>query len=178
MKNTKKAIAAVSILGLVGMLIVYSKGFAATPEATVAATVTVRNIALSVADGTVAYGTLDINATQNTCTTAPALNDPQTITNTGNVAQNFLVRGTNSANWTLGSPAGSNIYEHRFVSGACATWPTPAPGGTALTTVNATLATNIAAGATTILHLRINTPTATTFFTAQTVNVIVVATAF
>jgi hypothetical protein len=171
MRNTKKLIAATSILGLVGMLGVYSVAFAST--ATVAATVTVQNIALTVADGTVAYGTIPSNTTRSTC--SGELNDAQTVTNTGNVSENFLIRGQNSANWTLASTAGSNQYVHKALNGACTTFP--GTGTITLTTTNQTLATGIAPNGTATLNLQVNTPNPSTVFTQQSVDATLTATA-
>jgi hypothetical protein len=133
--------------------------------ATAAATV----ISVTISDSAVAYGTLLQNATKSTCTSE--LNDAQTVTNDGNVTENFNIRGQNSANWTLGATAGNNIYAHKFASSTCSAWP----GGTALTTSNQTLATGIAPNGTVTLNLQINTPNPSTFYTQQSVNVIITA---
>ncbi len=138
----------------------------AADNASVTATVTVENIAISVSDGSITYGTLAAGASQDTVT----LTDPQTVTNDGNVAENFLIRGQDSANWTLEASAGTEQYKHEF--SITATFP-----GTALTTSNQSLDTNIAVLGTTTLDLKITTPTVTAASTQQSVNVTVVATA-
>lgn len=138
----------------------------AATEQGVTATVTVENIAISVSDGSIAYGTLAANTSQDTVT----LTDPQTVTNDGNIAENFLIRGQNSASWTLAAAAASEAYKHEF--SITATFP-----GTALTTTNQSLATNIATLGTTTLDLQITTPTVTAATNVQSVNVTVVATA-
>jgi len=168
---TKKFVIPISVLGLVGMLVAYQVIFAAD-TATVAATVTVQNISLSVADGTVAYGVLGSNTTKSTCTSE--LNDAQTVTNDGNVAENFNIEGQNSANWTLAATAGSDQYVQKFATSTCSTFS----GGTALTTSYATAATNVAASATSTLNLQINTPNPSTILTQQSVDVGLQAVAF
>jgi len=168
---TKKFIIPVSVLGLAGMLVAYSVAFAAS-TATVAATVTVQNISLSVADGSIAYGTLASNSTKSTCTSE--LNDLQTITNDGNVAETFNIKGQNSTNWTLAATAGSDQYVESFITSTCATWST----GTALTTSYATAATNVAPSGTANLNLQINTPNPSTVFTQQNVDVLLQAVAY
>ena len=168
---TKKFVIPISVLGLVGMLVAYQVIFAAD-TATVAATVTVQNISLSVADGTVAYGVLASNITKSTCTTE--LNDLQIITNDGNVAETFNIEGQNSANWTLAATAGSDQYVEKFATSTCSTFS----GGTALTTSYATAATNIAVSATSSLNLQINTPNPSTIFTQQSVDVLLQAVAY
>ena len=168
---TKKFVIPISVLGLVGMLVAYQVIFAAD-TATVAATVTVQNISLSVADGTIVYGTLVSNTTKSTCTTE--LNDLQIITNDGNVAETFNIKGQNSADWALVATAGSNQYVEKFATSTCSTFS----GGTALTTSYAIAATNIAVSATSSLNLQINTPNPSTIFTQQSVDVLLQAVAY
>ena len=167
---TKKFIIPVSVLGLAGMLVVYSVVLAGS-TATVSATVTVQNISVSVSDGTVAYGTIGQNTTKSTCTSE--LNDAQTVTNDGNVNEDFLIKGQNSANWTLAATAGTDQYVHKFLNGTCSTFS----GGTALTTSNQSLATGVAPNGNVTLNLQINTPNPSTVFTQQSVDVTITATA-
>lgn len=140
----------------------------AASTSTVAATVTVKNISVSVSDGTIAYGTLGQNAT-STATLA----DVQTATNNGTVVETFNIKGSNSANWTLAAAAGSDQYVHKFCTSTCGTPPTNYD--TALTTDYATLKTNVAVNGTTTIDLMINTPNPSTIFTVQSVDVIVQA---
>jgi hypothetical protein len=126
-------------------------------------------ISVSVSDGAVAYGTLPLNTSKSTCTSE--LNDAQIVTNNGNVTENFLIRGQNSANWTLAATAGTDQYVHKFLNGTCSTFS----GGTALTTSDQTFATGIPPNGTAILNLQITTPTATNYFTQQSVNVTITA---
>jgi len=164
----KSLIAILGILGMIGLVV--GPLAQAANTATVTATVTVQNISLTVSDGAIAYGTLAQNSTKSTCD----LSDTQTVTNNGNVAETFNIMGSNSANWTLGATPGSDIYVHKFATSSCpVTW-----GGTALTTSYQTMATNIAANATTTLNLQINTPNPSTVFTQQSVDVTVQAVAF
>lgn len=166
-KYTK--IVAVLTIGfvLVGMQFALSAN-----TANVAATVMVQNISLSVADGSVAYGTLASNTTKSTCTSE--LSDLQIITNDGNIAETFNIKGQNSANWTLAATAASDQYVHKFATSTCATFS----GGTALTTSYATAQSNVAASATSSLNLQITTPNPSTVFTQQSVDVGLQAVAF
>ena len=161
----KKILASLGILSLLGLTI----PVLAATEASVAATVTVENISVSVSDGIVQYGTLVLNTTQDTVT----LGDGQTATNDGNVTENILIRGQNStsagAGWALGATAGSEQYVHAFSTDGGTTY-------TALTTSNQSLAASVAASGNQAFDLKITTPTATTDFNEQTVNVTVVAT--
>lgn len=126
-------------------------------------------ISVAISDSTVTYGTIPANSTKSTCTSE--LNDAQTLTNDGNVAENFLIRGQNSANWTLAATAASDQYVHKFLNGACSTFS----GGTALTTSNASFATGVAVNGTTTLNLQINTPNPSTVYTQQSVDAIITA---
>ncbi len=155
-------------LAVVGLLVA---GLAQAADiATVTATVTVQNISVQVSDGTVTYGTLGQNATADT---EPA--DGQTVTNDGNVTENFNIRGQHSANWTLAATAGSNQYIHRFCNDTVNDCTTPPASYTALTTNYQTLATGINASGSVLFQLQINTPNPSTFFTQQSVDVMVQA---
>lgn len=143
----------------------------AADTGTVTATVTVQNISVSVSDGTVTYGTLATSATEDTTTSG--LDDSQTATNDGNVTEDFNIRGQNSANWTLGATAGADTYVHSFCTSNCDSSPT----WTALTTSNQTLATGVAASGSQTFDLQIETPTSTTSYTEQSVDVTIQAVA-
>ena len=165
----KSLITYLSILGLVGMIITMEA--LAADTATVTATVTVQNISVSVSDGEVSYGTLAVNTSQDT--TSGNLDDSQTATNDGNVTENFNIKGQDSAAWTLASSAGADQYVHEFCTSNCDTSPT----WTALTTDYQTLATGIEASGTQVFDLKITTPTSTSSYDEQSVDVTVQAVA-
>lgn len=160
-----------AILLLTAVVSFFSIANAAT-SATVAATVTPQNISVSVSDGTIAYGTLDVSTSKSTI--ASQLNDTQTVTNSGNVSESFTIKGQNSANWTLAGTAGANQYVHKFCIASCSSPPT---NFTALTTSYQTLASGIVASGTQTFDLQLTTPSSTTAFTAQSVDITVLATA-
>ena len=171
----KSLIASIAIVAVVGMAV--GVGVQGADTASVAATVTVQNISVTVADGTVAYGTLGVSTSKDT--TSGGLNDTQVATNNGNVAENFAIKGSNSANWTLAGAAGADAYVHQFCTAGTGS-PDPCdatPTYTALTTVNQTLASSVAVSGTKRFDLKITTPTSSTNFTEQSVNVTVLATA-
>jgi len=161
-----------------GVLLVASflPAFSAT-EAGVTATVTVQNISITVADGTVAYGTLGANTSKDT--TSGGLDDTQTATNDGNVSETFNIKGSDSVAWTLAGAAGVNQYKHEFCkTGTGVPDPCDAnPVYTALTTGYQALATPVAATGTQKFDLKITTPTSSSSFAEQSVNVTVQATA-
>lgn len=156
-----------SFLLFVGV-ITWSAASAAT-SATVTATVTVQNISVTVADGTVAYGTLGSNTSAGTNGS-----DTQTATNNGNVAEDFNIKGQNSANWTLAGTTASDQYVHRFCTATCGSAPT---NYTALTTNYQALAVGVATSGNQTFDLYITTPDPSTVFTQQSVDVTVQAVA-
>src|SRR5690349_8778650 len=102
-----------SCLKIVSALILVVASMASAPKVfaattgTVAATVTPQNISVAVTDGTVAYGTLDLSTSADT--TSGGVNDTQTATNDGNVAEDFNVTSTNATGgtaWTLAGTIG------------------------------------------------------------------------
>lgn len=139
---------------------------------TVSATVTAQNISVTVADGTVTYGILAVSTSKST--TAADLNDLQTATNNGNVAEDFNIKGQDSTAWTLAATPGSEQYTHRFCTSSCTNPPT---SYTALTTNYQTLGTNITTSGTKTFDLQLSTPTSTTNFDSQSVHVTIQAVA-
>lgn len=165
----KSLIASITILGLAGMIV--GVGVQGADEAGVAATVTVQNISVTVADGVVAYGTLGVNTSKDTTTSG--VDDTQTATNNGNITENLNIRGDDSTtSWTLAGAAGSEQYVNKFCITTCDSSPT----WTALTTSNQTLASSVGTSGTQDFDLQIITPTVTTDFAEQTITVIVQAT--
>lgn len=183
MHNLRKILkenALIIVLSILSPFILSPIVMAAT-TGNVAATVTVTNISLSVANGSFSYGTLSTSATVNTTAGAggvtPTITTP-VITNNGNVAETFNVKGNNTTSagavWTLAGTPGSEIYAHSTCKATCDTTPT----WTALTASYASLATNIAVSGTVEMDLEIKTPTSTTAFETQTANVDVQAVAY
>ena len=158
---------------LVAAVIFLPLGFAAAGStAVVGATVTVQNIQVGVTDGTVTYGTIAANSSKSTI--AADLNDTQTATNNGNVAEDFNIMGQNSVDWQLSATAGSNKYVHMFCKTSCSSPPT---NFTALSSTSyQSLATNVSTpGGTQTFDLRITTPNPSLVFTQQSVDVTVQA---
>ncbi|HVZ66957.1 MAG TPA: hypothetical protein VG917_01725 [Patescibacteria group bacterium] len=127
-------------------------------------------ISVSVADGTVSYGVMSIN--QNKDTTASGLNDTQTATNNGNVAEDFNISGQNtSCPWTLSSSSGTDQYVHSFSTNSGSNW-------TPLTTSYQALGSgNLAANGTQAFDLKLTTPTSTACSSQQSVDVTIQAVA-
>jgi hypothetical protein len=145
----------------------------AATTANVSATVTAQLISVTVASGTVAYGTVVLSGTKDT--TASGLNNTQTATNNGNVAEDFSISSSNATGgtqWTIsGTAIGSDQYMHKFSVNGGSTWA-------AMTTSNTSLASNIAAtSGTRTFDLQILTPSSSTDYTQKTITVTVLAAA-
>ncbi|HXS15188.1 MAG TPA: hypothetical protein VN711_03605 [Candidatus Saccharimonadales bacterium] len=165
------------ILLSVASLLSFTAMAQASTSATVTSTVTVQNVSVSVSSGTVSYGTLTTGASMSTLA-APGLADTQTVTNTGNVAEDFTIKGQNSANWTLDTTNSTlDHYIHKFCPASCGTNASPT-NFTALTTSYAALGSgNVAANGTQTFDLQITTPQTSDVFTSQSVDVTVLASA-
>lgn len=161
-----------SIATVLALLLTFVFPVAAADTGVVTATVTAQNVSVTVADGTVSYGIVVLNTSKST--TAGDLNDLQTATNNGNVAEDLNIKGQDTAAWTLTASAGANQYTQKFCISSCTTYPT---NYTALTTSYQTLATNIATSGTRTFDLGLTTPTSTSSYTSQSVDVTVQAVA-
>ena len=172
----KALIATICILGMIGMVL--GAAVLAADTGTVAATVTVQNISLTVTDGAVAYGTIAVSATKNT--TSSGVDDTQVATNNGNVAEKFDIKGANTTGcvWTLAATADANQYFHKFcTTGTGTSDPCDAgPIWNVLTTAYATLAASVVVDGTQRFDLQIGVPTSSTCYTVATAVVTVQAT--
>lgn len=154
-------------------LVVGGRAFAAT-TGTVAATVTPQNISVSVSDGTVAYGTLDLSDSQDT--TTGGVNDSQTATNDGNVNEDFNITSTHATGgtqWSLAATIGANQYKHSFCTATCDSSPT----WTAITTAGSyqALAGTVTPSGTSVFDLMIETPSSTSDYVQKSITVTVQA---
>jgi len=141
----------------------------AADSASVSATVTAQNVSLTVSDGSISYGTLALGGSKSTID----LTDTQTVTNNGNVTEDFDIKGSNSAGdvWTIvDADPGTDDYMHAFSINSGSDWTYMSEDYKALTT-------SVSPSSTTPLDLRITTPSSTSVFTEQTVSVTILATA-
>lgn len=160
----------VGILVVTGMVV--SAASYAAETANVTATVTVQNISVAVTDGDVLYGILPVSDT--TSTVVSGLNDSQTADNDGNITEDFNIIGTDSAGWTLESAVGSDQYSHDFCTTTCDSSPVWVEIQQGAYTE---MSVAVASTSNQIFDLRIETPSASTVFTEQSVDVTVQATA-
>lgn len=158
-------------------LFVAVHAFAAT-TGTVAATVTPQNISVSVSDGSVAYGSTALNSSKDT--TSGGLNDTQTATNDGNVAEDFNISSTDATGgttWTLAGTVGANQFKHSFCNSGSGT-PDPCDTGptwTAMSTSYSSLTTAVAASGTSKFDLKLDTPSSSTDYVAKSITVTIQA---
>lgn len=131
-------------------------------------------VSVSVSDGVVSYGMMVKNTSKTTL--SGELNDMQTATNNGNVTENFNIKGQNTAcSWTLASSVGNNQYVHQFCNDTDNDCSSPPTNYTALTTSYQTLDTGTAVSGTVDFQLRLTTPTDSSCFNQQSVNVVIQA---
>lgn len=145
----------------------------ATDTETVSCTVTPKLIALTVEDGSVDYGPLDLNSEKST----KDLGDNQTVTNTGNVNEEIEVKTSDAiggTTWTAASTAGSDQFVHFWSAN-------PGDGSPIWTAWSvadtyATLVASLTSSGTQLLGLKIHTPTAITDHEQKSITVTVLAT--
>jgi len=132
-------------------------------------------VSVSVSDGAIDYGIMTTNASKSTID----LNDMQTATNDGNVTENFNIKGQDATGagctWTLASTNGVDQYVHQFCNATDYDCSNPPTNYVALTTTYQTLKTGIPPNGTVKIHLRLITPTQTSCYGQQSVNVTIQA---
>jgi len=170
-----KLIASIAVFGLLAFV---ALPVIAAGEEVVTATVTPEIVSLTVDTPTVAYGTLALSPSDASRTTAES--GVIVVTNNGTVNEDFDIKGTSTANWTLNSsPADTGTvatdqFVHRFDADATFTDGT----ASALSTSNQALGGgNVAPAGTQDFVLQMNMPTASTVSTEQSTTVTILATA-
>jgi hypothetical protein len=132
-------------------------------------------VSVSVSDGNVSYGIVGTGSSKNT--TSGGLDNTQTATNDGTIAEDLNIKGQDSADWTLAGSAGANQYKHEFCTGGSGS-PDPcdsSPSWTTMTTSYQALAINLAVSGTKKFDLKLSTPTSTTSTSQQSVDVTIQA---
>jgi len=121
-----------------------------------------------VGDGVVDYGNLSAGLAQNT--TAGGVDDSQTATNNGNIAEDFNIKTSTPAGWTLGASPGTDIFVHEFSTNGGSNW-------TKFSTpdIYQTLVSNIAASSSQLFDLRLTAPNPSTSAAQKTVTITVQA---
>lgn len=139
-------------------------GFAAND--TVTATVTAQSITIDAVDGVVAYGTIAVSGSQNTVT----LGDTQSVVNLGNVNTDVSIQGQDSGTWELDlAVIGADQYTHEISTDGGTAWAFFDEDAyydfvTALEEYGTESETQT-------FDLRISTPSSSTVYTSQSVDV-------
>ena len=193
MKKSRKIVGVALVLALALAALIPAAAFAAD-EGTVECTVSGKLIALTVTDGSTAFGTLDLSTTKNSALYHASNNangmDPaqtQTITNTGSVAEDFNMKTSHAiggTQWTLHAttPAG-DVFTYGYLVSDTAYDGSAAIGAfTKWTATGSYVAdaggSNVAASGTKKLELEIGMPTSTTDGVEKTITVTVQATEY
>jgi hypothetical protein len=159
---------AIGLVAMVGLAI----GTTASAGNTVAATVTIGTVSVTIDHDSFSYGTMPFSSTKESYT---ILTSGKNIGATvGTVATDLTIKGSATTAWTISAttPA-SNVYEHDFSISADGSTRPAAYAGLVLTDVS--LASNVAANGVQYFGLKMHTPTAGTG-TQQTATVTVTAT--
>jgi hypothetical protein len=142
----------------------------AAETGTVTCTVSGELVSVTVTDGAVNYGTLELGQTKDTTNTG--VNDNQTAKNTGTVSEKFTIKSSNAegaTDWILGDTQSENQFTHEFSTTGGSPW-------TLINDVGVDLASAVAAGAAKTFDLRIGMPTSVTDYTQHTIIVTITAT--
>lgn len=132
-------------------------------------------VSVSVSDGNVSYGTLATGSSQDT--TSGGLDDTQTASNDGTTAEDFNIKGQDSANWTLAGSPGADQYQQQFCTAGSGS-PDPCdatPAWTTLSTSYQSLGSNIAANSDKRFDLKLLMPTSSASKAQQSVDVTIQA---
>jgi hypothetical protein len=185
----KRIVAIVAVVALMGLLL--PAAVFAADTGTVTCTVSAVLVSVTVTDGSVDYGTVNVGATKNTAQYETTYNpygsdtpQTQTVTNNGSGTENYTIKSSNatgtSQTWTLGATAGDHIYTHAALPLTDSAYTGGAAIGTfsiAMTTAGSyvPLASSVASSAVKYLELEIGMPTSTTDYGSHSIDVTILA---
>ena len=190
MKKRRKILGVALVLSLVALLLPAT--IFADDEGTVSCTVSGKLISLTVTDGSIVFGILDLSTTKNSAFydltnnangMTPA--QTQTITNTGSVAEDFNMKTSHAiggTQWTLhATTPAADVFTYGYLVSDTAYDGTAAIGAfTKWATADSYVAEaggdNVEASGTKKLELEIGMPTSTTDGVLKTITVTVQAT--
>lgn len=146
--------------------IFFGQSTSAASTAAVSATVSATNLAVSVSDGSIAFGSVALN----TATTTVAHGETQTVSNTGSNAAINVKSGnaTGGTTWTLGTSPGSDIFKLEVSTTTGSTYMTFQATDTYLTASSSSA--SLTSGP---LDFRFTTPTASTDFVQKSLTITV-----
>ena len=134
------------------------------------------SISITISDGTVEYGIVPKNTAKTTLSSdMPPSGDMQTVNYDTNVTVNINIKGNNASGggctWTLASSNGADQYVHQFCNATDNNCSSPPTNYTALTTNYQTLKSGVSGQGSVNFHLRLITPTESSCYGQQSVNV-------
>jgi len=186
-------IALMAVPAILTLVAITTTPVMAQTSGNVTCTVSGKLIALTVTDGTIAFGTLDLSSIKNSALYDATNNangmtsaQTQTITNTGNVAEDFNMKTTiatrgGGTDWTLhATTPGDNVFTYAYLVSDTAYGGTAAIGSfTKWTAADSYVAdaggSNVAASGVKYLELEIGMPTLTDDYAEHTITVTVQA---
>jgi len=154
------------VVAITVFAVIWGQNARAADTATVAATVSATNLAVSVSDGSIAFGSVALN----TATTTAGNSDTQTVTNDGSAAA-INVKSSNATGgttWTLGTSAGSDIFKLEVSTTTGSTYMTFQATDTYLTASSSSA--SLTSGD---LDFRFTTPTGSTDFVEKSLTITV-----
>jgi hypothetical protein len=154
------------LISAIAFSIVLFASLAKAQTDTIAATITATNLAVSVSDGSIAFGSVALN----TATTTAGNSDTQTVTNDGSNAVINVKSGnaTGGTTWTLGTSAGSDQFKLEVSTTSGSTYMTFQATDTYLTASSSS--TSLTSGA---FDFQFTTPTASTDFVQKSLTITV-----
>jgi len=134
------------------------------------------SISITISDGTVEYGIVPKNTAKTTLSSdMPPSGDMQTVNYDTNVTVNINIKGNNASGggctWTLASSNGADQYVHQFCNATDNSCSSPPTNYTALTTSYQALKSGVTGQGSVNFHLRLITPTESSCYGQQSVNV-------
>ena len=166
-KDFRSAILVGGGVAILILAIFLGQNVRAADTAAVSATVTATNLAVSVSDGSIAFGSVALNTAT---TTAGGTGQTQTVSNDGSNAVLNVKSGnaTGGTTWTLGTSPGSNIFKLEVSTTTGSTYMTFQATDTYLTASSSSA--SLTSGA---FDFRFTTPTVSTDFVQKSLSITV-----
>ncbi len=154
------------MIGTISMFSFWGYRAQALDTDTVVATVTATNLAVSVSDGSIAFGSVALN----TATTTAGTGQTQTVSNDGSAATLNIKSSdaTNGTAWTLGTSPGSDIFKLEVSTTTGSTYATFQSTNTYLTA-----SSTFASLTNQVVDFRFTTPTVSTDFVQKSLTITV-----
>lgn len=164
--KTQQAVSALMLSVLMLALVFGGYNALAQDTDTVTATVTATNLAVSVADGSIAFGSVALNTATTTVSTAQS----QTVSNDGSNATLNVKSSdaTNGTSWTLGLNPGSDIFKLEVSTTTGSSY-----SALQATDVYLTASSTFASLMDQVVDFRFTTPTVSTDFVQKSVTITV-----